>query len=95
MPSFLLTSHWSELSHMAVPSCKGGWNTFLQGYHVPSQNSITKEEVVDQIWGKQLTDSAIFVRTIHFSLSLFSLRKKKEQGQGTEEWFGKASPGRG
>ena len=22
---FLLRSHWSELSHMATPSCKGGW----------------------------------------------------------------------
>lgn len=22
---FLLRSHWSELSHMASPSCKGGW----------------------------------------------------------------------
>lgn len=20
-----LTSHWPELSHMAIPSCKGGW----------------------------------------------------------------------
>lgn len=81
---------------MAAHSCKGGWNIFLQGYHVPSQNSITREEGVDWIWGKQLTDSTIFGRTIHFSLSITFLFEEEERaGQQTEEWLGKASPRRG
>lgn len=25
-PLLWLASHWAELSHMATPSCKGGWD---------------------------------------------------------------------
>lgn len=53
----------------------------LRGCCVPSQTSTTREEGMDQIWGKQLTSSAILSRTIHFSLSItFPLGKEERAG---------------